>query len=329
MLLLRLWGLGVGPYMQALHASYGLGAFLSTLMASRFISTALPAAVTDCETTTTPEPMLTPTDWANITAIPVEPFDTHIHTVYWLVASFMLPLALLFVTLARATPKEGEPCGRVSVTTGTAYRVRVGLPRHMRRSPRNSSGGGTGSLLPGDGGLGLPLRAGLHWPGAGLWRLPVQLRRQVLPAAVHREQRRVPHLRYAASGCYEEAALGLTTLVLPEYWGFYALGRVVAIPLSMCCSSSGMIVMDLSGALFATLLMYVKQTNPDVLWMGTALFGLSVASLFPSIMSLLEEYIEVSGRTTSILIIGGALVRFFLPAPAPPLILNPLLSRAK
>lgn len=49
------------------------------------------------------------------------------------------------------------------------------------------------------------------------------------------------------------------------------------------------------------------------LWVGTAMFGLGMASMFPCMMSLVEEFIDLTGRTASIIVVGAALGEMLIP----------------
>jgi FHS family Na+ dependent glucose MFS transporter 1 len=50
-----------------------------------------------------------------------------------------------------------------------------------------------------------------------------------------------------------------------------------------------------------------------VVWVGTFTFGLSMASIFPTTFSLAERRMEVTGRITSVFIVGGGLGAMSLP----------------
>jgi hypothetical protein len=123
------------------------------------------------------------------------------------------------------------------------------------------------------------------------------------------------------------------------FWGAITLGRGAAIFVSMKCSSSLMLKKDVVSALFCALLLaalfggapIVNQTSDDNstaslsgsngtnamspwLWILTGLFGFSLASAFPSAISLPKHLgFDVSERFTSFSFIGATGGEMILP----------------
>ena len=112
---------------------------------------------------------------------------------------------------------------------------------------------------------------------------------------------------YAVKYCPLQFSEDRAAVLTSAYWGFFALGRLLAIPMSLYVSASAMTLMDLAGVIISSLIMRTQQHNSRVLWAGTAVFGLSMASMFPCMMHLLETYIDMTGRTASIIVVGAAL----------------------
>ena len=98
------------------------------------------------------------------------------------------------------------------------------------------------------------------------------------------------------------------------FWGMFAFGRGIAIFLARCLTPTVMLVADLVlsiaslGGLVLTL-----QTNPQMLWFCTAVLGLSMASIFPTGITWAERYIEVGGKTAAVFVAGSALGEMSVP----------------
>ncbi|XP_072165409.1 sodium-dependent glucose transporter 1A-like [Diadema setosum] len=103
-------------------------------------------------------------------------------------------------------------------------------------------------------------------------------------------------------------------LVVSVFWGTFTLGRGLAICLASVVSPLRMIIFDLVGAVAACVaLSLAGDSNETVLWTGTSLLGLSMASLFPSGIAWLQTYTRVTGNAASFLVVGSALGEMVVP----------------
>ncbi|XP_071506918.1 sodium-dependent glucose transporter 1A-like [Diadema antillarum] len=103
-------------------------------------------------------------------------------------------------------------------------------------------------------------------------------------------------------------------LVVSVFWGTFTLGRGLAICLASVVSPLRMIIFDLVGAVAACVaLSLAGDSNETVLWAGTSLLGLSMASLFPSGIAWLQTYTRVTGNAASFLVVGSALGEMAVP----------------
>ena len=50
------------------------------------------------------------------------------------------------------------------------------------------------------------------------------------------------------------------------------------------------------------------------LWLSSALFGLFMASIFPTVLTLAESFIPISGKVATIFVVGASLGELVLPA---------------
>lgn len=118
---------------------------------------------------------------------------------------------------------------------------------------------------------------------------------------------------YSVASCglqFDESAAAYLTAT---YWGAFTAGRVLAIPLSMVASPRTLTALDVAGCLVSSLAIYSWPDSVAVLWVGTAAFGLSLASVFPSTFTMLERLVSLDGGAASIIMIGSAGGEMLMP----------------
>jgi MFS transporter, FHS family, Na+ dependent glucose transporter 1 len=91
------------------------------------------------------------------------------------------------------------------------------------------------------------------------------------------------------------------------FWGAFTLGRVLSIPVAMRFQPQQILQADILGSLFSVGAMLMFPKSGWVIWIASAGLGLSVASMFPTIMSLAERTLAVSGKVTSRFVVASAL----------------------
>jgi FHS family Na+ dependent glucose MFS transporter 1 len=97
------------------------------------------------------------------------------------------------------------------------------------------------------------------------------------------------------------------------FWGGLVVGRLVAIPLSLRATPRAMILMDLAGAAVGLgVIAFIPGWTP-ALWIGTALFGISIASIFASCINYAERHMPITSQVTAIFLVGGSLGSMTLP----------------
>ena len=98
------------------------------------------------------------------------------------------------------------------------------------------------------------------------------------------------------------------------FWGSFATMRGVSIFIASVVSPLTMLTIDILGCLVSSAaLSYEADTNATVLWVGTAVLGASMASLFPAGISWLESHVSVTSKMASLLIIGSAFGEMAIP----------------
>jgi len=67
-----------------------------------------------------------------------------------------------------------------------------------------------------------------------------------------------------------------------------------------------MIFSDLIGCIGSLALIFILNKSSLILWIGSILFGLSVASIYPAAIAYAKNYISITGKRMSVLAIGGS-----------------------
>lgn len=107
----------------------------------------------------------------------------------------------------------------------------------------------------------------------------------------------------------ETKAAGLNSL----FWGAFAAVRGIAIIFAVCMYPGTMILLSVIGCTASSLLMVLFNQNLFVLWAGTAVYGASMATTFPSGISWAKQYTTISGKSTSLFVIGASLGEMGIP----------------
>jgi len=82
------------------------------------------------------------------------------------------------------------------------------------------------------------------------------------------------------------------------FWGCIAIGRGAAIPISLWVSVTKQLWTDVFVSLagWAMLVLSIVAESEGLLWVGCAVYGLGMASVFPCAVMQAEAYVDLSGR---------------------------------
>ncbi len=108
------------------------------------------------------------------------------------------------------------------------------------------------------------------------------------------------------------ATIATAAYLTSVFWGTVTLGRIISIPLTMRWRPRRILLVDLLGALASLLVILIGGSSLAV-WVGTAGFGLSVASVFPTTIAMAGRRMPVSGRVTGWFLVGASLGGMTLP----------------
>ena len=105
------------------------------------------------------------------------------------------------------------------------------------------------------------------------------------------------------------------TLLTSVFWGSFALARGLAIFFGVCLSPALMLVGDLvMTCLSLAGLVMALDSNHTILWFCTGVLGGGMASIFPTGITWAERYMHMTGKATSVLVVGSSLGEMAMPA---------------
>lgn len=97
------------------------------------------------------------------------------------------------------------------------------------------------------------------------------------------------------------------------FWGFFTLGRLLGIWVSTRLRALPLLYIDLAGCLASALLVFSFPGSITILWIGTILLGIFLASIFPAMLALSDERMHVTGSMAGWFLVGGSIGGMFIP----------------
>lgn len=97
------------------------------------------------------------------------------------------------------------------------------------------------------------------------------------------------------------------------FWGTFTLGRLFGIWVSTRAKPLTILSLDFAGCLVSLVLILLFRESVSMLWIGTALLGISQASIFPTFLTLSEERMHVTGAITGLFLVGAGMGGMILP----------------
>ncbi len=115
---------------------------------------------------------------------------------------------------------------------------------------------------------------------------------------------------YALSIGADEMTSGYVTSI---FWGAFTVGRLIGIPIAARFLPRSILLADLAGCLLSVAILLLWPSSVEALCIGATGLGLSMASIFPAMLSLAERRLTVSARVTGRFIFGASAGSMFLP----------------
>ncbi|XP_018415776.1 PREDICTED: sodium-dependent glucose transporter 1 [Nanorana parkeri] len=107
-----------------------------------------------------------------------------------------------------------------------------------------------------------------------------------------------------------DKAAGLNSI----FWGVFAAVRGLAICFATCLYPGTMLLLSVIGCTVSSLYLLIFYKKHIVLWVGSALYGASMATTFPSGFSWAQQYTTIGGKSASLFVVGAALGEMAIPA---------------
>ncbi len=97
------------------------------------------------------------------------------------------------------------------------------------------------------------------------------------------------------------------------FWGSLTLGRLLAIPIAARFRPRSILLGDLVGCLASVGIILLWSNSLAAIWLGTFGLGLSMASIFPTTLSLAERRMTITGQVTGWFLVGAGAGAMSLP----------------
>jgi FHS family Na+ dependent glucose MFS transporter 1 len=97
------------------------------------------------------------------------------------------------------------------------------------------------------------------------------------------------------------------------FWGSFTLGRLFGIWVSTRARPITILALDFVGCIASVGLILLFRESAIILWIGTILFGISQASIFPTFLTLAEERMHVTGTIAGLFLVGAGVGGMILP----------------
>ena len=309
-LLLRLWDDKSGPYMQALHFSYAVGTFVAPLLAEPFITQ---NSIPDIPTShyCNPQPDDTSNATKNCTSInetlvsnctdSTDDDNNFFNSIrfgwaYWISSFGMLLVAIPLIYFTACTKRRHPQLYQQII----AQKENTDATKKKKSNKANVK----------------------HYKI--FWTFIVTTCAIFLFCYIGIEYTYGSYI-FTFAVTYKELCFSKSKAALLNavYWGSFTVGRLAGIGIAMLkVSTTIMLVSDFIGSMCAVLLLVILHKSDVVIWIGSALLGLSIASIFPSMLLWVDEYLEVTGKVTAVLVNGASLGDMVLPLTVGLLITN-------
>ena len=97
------------------------------------------------------------------------------------------------------------------------------------------------------------------------------------------------------------------------FWGAMTAGRLLAVGLATRLGPSTIILADLVGCMASTGLIMLDASSATLMWLGTCGLGVSMASIFPTLLVFAERHTTITGQVTGALLVGASVGGMLLP----------------
>ena len=103
------------------------------------------------------------------------------------------------------------------------------------------------------------------------------------------------------------------SLLSSVFWGLFAIGHVLAVPLSIYIVPGNLVIFNVSAATFVMVIISIFADSVTLLWVCSGLLGLCMSSLYGACVMWLERYIKLSGTVLSFIVVAVSLSEAIVP----------------
>ena len=97
------------------------------------------------------------------------------------------------------------------------------------------------------------------------------------------------------------------------FWGAFTFGRLLGVWVSTKMRSKAILTMDIIGCAISIVVIIIWKDLSTMLWLGTIGIGLSMASIFPTLIMLAGERMQITGTITGWFLVGAGAGSMLLP----------------
>src|SRR5512143_1692981 len=97
------------------------------------------------------------------------------------------------------------------------------------------------------------------------------------------------------------------------FWAFFTAGRLLAVWIAARVRPRTILYADFAGALLSLALIGLAGNSITALWIGSIIYGLSIASVFATMLLLAAEKLRVTGTLTGWFLVGSGAGGMLLP----------------
>ncbi|XP_063722812.1 major facilitator superfamily domain-containing protein 4A-like [Symsagittifera roscoffensis] len=302
--LIQIYGNCVAPFLQALHFAYGLGAFLSPVIAEPFLNNE------DCTG------IIHDLENKNATRHESKELEdaaqaSRVGSAYSLYSIVQIPASLLLIAVIILDSDCYEKAKKSARNKKTKYEDLD--ETNSTRCTDSQSTDVVSSNFDSENVPGRKPSGSQHGPEC-INNIPPWIYYSVIAMIglvlffADAAQAAYGGYIYSYSARNEKITMSTTTgaYLTASFWGSFALGRLLSIPLSTLISSPVMLFINLCGSGMAMVLFFMFRESVPIIFVSTSLFGLFLSSIYPSGISMAEEYCSISSFMTSVLVMLAA-----------------------
>lgn len=97
------------------------------------------------------------------------------------------------------------------------------------------------------------------------------------------------------------------------FWGALTLGRLLSIPLAVRTTPRTLLLSNLLGCLLSLAVLFLWPQSLVALWVGALGLGLSMAAIFPTLISFAERRMLVTGQVAGWFLVGASMGAMTVP----------------